>query len=353
MEEIVVNLHMHTTYSDGSGSHAEIARSAMRAGLDAVITTDHNIWISGPEGYYQEGNRKVLVLVGEEIHDQARDPQKNHMLVFGAGRELSQFASRPQLLIDQVRNSKGLSFLAHPIDPALPAFGEDDISWVDWNIHGFTGIELWNGFSELKTVIKGYPQAIFYAFNPAYIAHGPLPKTLEIWDSLTNQGKKVVAIGGSDAHALTKTLGPLKRVLFPYDFHFKAVNTHLLLQNGLTGRIEEDKSAIYDAFRKGHVFVGNDLPASTKGFRFSATGRNCTAWMGDEINHEGGVTLQVHFPRIADCRLIKNGKMIKNWLHRDNYTHITSEPGVYRVEAEIDAYGKRRGWIYSNPIYIL
>ena len=70
MPEIVVNLHMHTRYSDGTGSHADIASAALRAGLDAVIVTDHNVLVQGIEGYVRQGRRRVLVLVGEEVHDQ-------------------------------------------------------------------------------------------------------------------------------------------------------------------------------------------------------------------------------------------------------------------------------------------
>ena len=33
-------------------------------------------------------------------------------------------------------------------------------------------------------------------------------------------------------------------------------------------------------------------------------------------------------------------------------THITTEAGVYRVEVYRRYLGKRRGWIYSNPIYV-
>ena len=66
---------MHTTYSDGSGAHADIVKAALATGLDAVITTDHNVLVDGPAGYYQDGDRSVLLLVGEEIHDQTADPQ--------------------------------------------------------------------------------------------------------------------------------------------------------------------------------------------------------------------------------------------------------------------------------------
>ena len=101
MHEIVVNLHMHTPYSDGHGSHAEIAQAGLRAGLDAVIVTDHNVLVQGMEGYHREGGKQLLVLVGEEIHDQGRDPQKNHMLVIGAGRELAHLAREPIDAVDE------------------------------------------------------------------------------------------------------------------------------------------------------------------------------------------------------------------------------------------------------------
>ena len=116
MHEIIVNLHMHTRYSDGSGTHKDIAQAAMGAGLDAVIVTDHNVLVQGVEGYYRSGPRRVLLMVGQEVHDQSRNLQKNHLLVFNANRDVSAFAQDPQRLIDTVREAEGLSFIAHPRD---------------------------------------------------------------------------------------------------------------------------------------------------------------------------------------------------------------------------------------------
>ena len=87
MFEITGNLHIHTPYSDGAKWHAEIAEEAVAAGLDFIIVTDHNIWVDGVEGYYQCGDDKVLLLVGEEVHNPRRDPQASHFLVFGADRQ--------------------------------------------------------------------------------------------------------------------------------------------------------------------------------------------------------------------------------------------------------------------------
>jgi hypothetical protein len=352
MHEIVVNLHMHTRYSDGSGAHKDIAVAALRAGLDVVIVTDHNVLVQGFEGYYKDRSKRVLMLIGEEIHDQARDPQKNHLLALGAGRELATFAEEPQLLIDAVRESGGLSFLAHPDDPLAVAFKETDISWVDWSVQKFTGIELWNALSELKTVVPTKLHGAFYAFFPALVAHHPIASTLARWDELLANGGRVVAIGGSDAHALHMSMGSIHRVIFPYEFHFRAVNTHVLLPEPLSGDLNSDKKLIYAALGQGHCFVGYDLPASTKGFHFTAQGRDTAALMGDEIPAKGGVTLQAKLPAQAEICLLQNGNVIQTWKSQTICTHITTEPGVYRIEVYRRYLGKRRGWIYSNPIYL-
>ena len=352
MIEIIVNLHMHTPYSDGHYTHAQIVRAAMVSGLDAVIVTDHNVLVNGPEDTYQGADRRVLMLVGEEVHDQGRDPQKNHLLVFGANRELAPLAYDPQVLLDSVRKAEGLAFIAHPVDPAAPAVGETDISWEAWDVQGYTGLELWNGFSEFKTLLKSKLHAVFYAYNPKRIARGPLPGAIRKWDELLNAGLRVVAIGGSDAHALPARMGPLRRTLFPYEFHFRTINTHLLIPSPLNGDLGADRQMLLEALERGHAFIGYDLPAPTRGFRFTAQGKDAIAWMGDEIPSKNGVTLQIRLPRHTECRLLKDGKVIKTWQNRDTCTHITSEPGVYRVEVYIYYLGRRRGWIFSNPIYV-
>ncbi len=352
MYEYIVNLHIHTPYSDGTESHKEIAQAALEAGIDVVIITDHNVWVNGPEGYYQDGEKRVLLLIGEEVHDQTRDPQKNHMMVFGVDEEMVKFAKEPQNLINRVNELKGLTFIAHPVDPEAPEFNEPDLSWVNWDVVGFTGIELWNGMSEFKGLMKNKLQAIYYAYNPDVVARGPFPDVLKRWDALTVTGRQVVAVGGSDAHAMKARLGPLKRVLFPYVFHFQAVNTHIHTPEPLTGDFLKDKDAVLNALKKGHAFVGYDLPAPTRGFRFTAQGMGKSAWMGDEIPSRHGVTLQIRLPQRAECKLIKDGVTIQTWIDRDITSYTATTPGVFRVEAYLPYRGKKRGWIFSNPIYI-
>ena len=73
MHEVIINLHMHTRYSDGSGLHKDIAAAAFKAGVDVVIVTDHNILVNGFEGYYKEKNKKILTQVTELTGEQREE----------------------------------------------------------------------------------------------------------------------------------------------------------------------------------------------------------------------------------------------------------------------------------------
>jgi hypothetical protein len=272
--------------------------------------------------------------------------------VFNANRDVSTLADDPQTLINRVAEAGGLSFIAHPNDPEARAFNEGDISWEAWDVHGFTGIELWNGLSELKTVIPTKLHGAFYAFFPQFIGHHPILETLQRWDDLLADGKRVVAIGGSDAHALDMHMGMIHRVIFPYEFHFRAINTHLFISEPLTGDVPTDKKMIYEALAAGRGFVGYDLPASTRGFIFKARGLEQSVIMGEEISARRGVTLQAHLPQPAEIRLLKDGKTIGIWRDAHACAYSASEAGVYRVEAWKNYLGLKRGWIFSNPIYV-
>jgi hypothetical protein len=352
--EYLANLHMHTPYSDGAWYHAQIAEAALRAGLDVICVTDHNVWVNGPARYFEKDSQRVLMLVGEEVHDQARNPQKNHLLIYGAECELAQYASNPQALVDAARNAGGLTFPAHPVDPFVPLIQELDLSWVNWEVTGFTGLEIWNYMSEFKSLLTSRKAMLRYALNPELGITGPFPEALTKWDELTATGRRVVGIGGADAHGNEYRLGPLKRAIFPYEFLFRAVNTHLLTETPFSGDYETDRRLVWETLTQGRCFVGYDAAAPTKGFRFSANFEKGSALMGDEVLNTNGVTLQIASPGRATLRLIRDGKEIASWKNQSHATYIvpSNQTGVFRVEAHLPFKNKLRGWIYSNPIYI-
>jgi hypothetical protein len=350
--ELVGNLHSHTVFSDGAGTHKDIGRGALKAGLDFVVVTDHNVYVDGVDGYQYKGDRRVLLLAGEEIHDPNRKPQRNHLLTYEARRELATQAASPQRLINAVNKAGGLAFLAHPDDPPAPLFEEDSLSWVTWDIEGFNGLEIWNFMSEYKAHLTSWPEAIYFAFRPDLIPTRPPAEVLARWDRLLSSGQKVVAIGGADAHAWPVRKGPLKRVVFPYEYLFGSINTHVLTPAPLSGEMDADRQMIFSNLREGRAFVANDRLAPARGFRFTAQSRRGLHQMGDSVSAGFGVTLQVRLPQRAHVRLIRHGRELRAWDASAHAVATVSEPGAYRVEALLWAHGRARGWIYSNPIFV-
>jgi predicted metal-dependent phosphoesterase TrpH len=362
--EVVGNLHMHTPYSDGEKWHAEIAADAISAGLDFVIVTDHNIWVDGVEGYYENERGRVLLIVGEEVHNVRRVPQASHFLVYGAEKEMCGYAADPQRLIDETNAAGAFGFLAHPYEKDLPIFNEMNLGWHDWEIEGFTGLEIWNYMSCVKNLVAnrleklpfrnkllGQLAALRVALNPDRFILGPEPEALILWDKLLSEGKRISAVGNSDAHGTMMSLGPIKRVIYPYDFLFRAVNTHVLSAKPLNGDLSHDKQMILQAIGSGRSWVGYDMISPTLGFRFSGHGTE-RGMMGDSIQLDVGATLQVRTPVRAGIRLIRGGEIVAEAQQETHLTHIPVEAGAYRVECRIPYRGKERGWIFSNPIYL-
>ena len=364
MIEVAGNMHIHTPYSDGSGWHESIAESAIAAGLDFVIVTDHNVWVHGVEGYYERDNGRVLLMTGEEVHNVRRQPQASHMLVYGVRKELSPFAADPQLLIDETLTAGGYCFLAHPHERDLDLIDSPDLGWHDWDIEGFTGLEIWNYMSSVKNAVADRVDGLRFknkavaslvalrmALRPETAVIGPERETLAVWDDFLAKGMRITAVGNSDAHAAPMHLGPIKRVIYPYEFLFRAVNTHLLLPQALSGDIDDDRASILKAIGRGNSWVGYDMPHMTTGFRFTVQGER-NGVMGDEMVLGSGATLQISTPTRCKIRLIRHGKVVAEVERATNLAHVPAEPGAYRVECLIDYEGQERGWIYSNPIYL-
>ncbi|MFN3929990.1 MAG: PHP domain-containing protein, partial [Thermoflexus sp.] len=325
MIELVCNFHSHTRFSDGEGTHREIAAAAARAGLDVVGVTDHNVWVDGLQGYYG----RVLLLVGEEVHDPCRHPQVNHALILGAGRELAPWAASPQDLIHAAREAGGLVFLAHPVEFSprwlQDRLGEPAIPWVDREIWGFTGLELWNTMSEFKARLRTPLHALYYAMFHHRFLLGPFPEVLRWWEQLWMSEIPAVAIGGADAHGHVYTFGPFRWTLFPYEWLFRAVNTHILLEHPLSRRAAEDWLLIREALQAGRAWIANDLLGSSRGFRFEARSGHRRATMGETIRRAGAVQFEAVAPLPGEFRLIRFGSGLVARGRGRAFRHLTLE----------------------------
>jgi hypothetical protein len=353
MIELIGTLHNHTPYSDGELYHADLAAAAAKAGLDFLITTDHNVYVGGVDRWMDfPGGRRVLVLAGEEIHHQNRIPQKNHLLAVGVRTDLSRFAPEPQTLIDAVRDAGGAAFLAHPYDPASPLVHEAALGWDTLDVRGFSGLEIWNYMSEFKSLFRNRLEMLFYAFFPSAGILGPDVQTLALWDRFLAEGRRVSAVGGPDAHGHSYSLGPLRKVIFPYEYLFRAVTLHVLVDK-VAGDAVADGRAIAEALKTGSGWVAYDLPKPTKGFRFRAEGGGAFAGPGGEIPFSSGIALKADLPYPAEWRIMHAGEGSVGSGTGLQAVCLPCGKGAYRLEARRSFRGRMRGWIFSNPIYIV
>ncbi|MBI3319636.1 MAG: CehA/McbA family metallohydrolase, partial [Candidatus Omnitrophica bacterium] len=322
-------LHIHTVYSDGSGTFEEIARAANQQQLDYLVVTDHNTLKplrDGKQGWYG----MTLVLVGTEI-----STRSGHYLALNVRDEIDR-RKPTQDIIDDVNRQGGLGFIAHPYFKKR--------RWTDWSVHGFTGIEGYNLAHD--ALDENLLRVIFWGMvvpaDPLFLSMVDRPnEAVAKWDELLRQHDPVVGIGSSDAHEV-RVLG-IK--IAPYDIMFKLIRTHVLLPSGSS----LSEPAFYDALRHGHAYFAIDLVTDASGFAFMADDRQHTLGvMGDQVELSADLELTAILPAPAQVTLFKDGRVVATASAERQWQVPVKEPGIYRLEAA------RQGkpWIFSNPIYV-
>ena len=117
MHDLACVVHLHSLYSDGTGTVPEIARAARRAKADVVLLTDHDTLEAkrrGEEGWHDD----VLVLVGQEVSPRGR----NHYLAFGLDHEIDHEGLDAAGICRAVRDAGGFGFAAHPFSHGSSRF---------------------------------------------------------------------------------------------------------------------------------------------------------------------------------------------------------------------------------------
>ncbi len=347
-KEYVGNLHIHSTYSDGTATIEEIAAAAGRADLDFIGLNDH-FHLRGLREGKERFHDGVAVLVGSELNERC-----NHYLAYDITEEVESDTDNPQNVIDAVAAQGGLGFIAHPFELGSPVHDNGHTYiWKRWDVTGFTGINIWNFSSIWKGNVTSVFAGLYYYHNMRAADLDPLDETLAKWDGLT-QSRKVVAIGGSDNHGvkLRKLLGLVRAMIFDYEYVFRAVNTHVLLPEEMPAEFTDARRAIYDALREGRCFVACGLFADPRGFRFHAETADGLVPMGADVSLADSPTLHVKTPSNALIRFIQNGREVKTVTGTEASMRV-EEPGPCRVEAHLPGRkGKSRAWIFSNPIYV-
>ncbi len=209
MIEYVGVAHVHSLFSDGTGEIPEIAKFASESDLDFLLMTDHNTLRGLKEGY-EKWYGKTLCLIGCEINDKEN---KNHYLAFGIDETYSTRLSAKEY-VNKVKEAGGIGFVAHPHEKRNHMQEHPPYPWLDWSIEDFNGLEIWNHMSEWMENLT--EQNKYNSFlHPLRSIVAPPSETLKLWDEL-NLKRKVVGIGGADAHAHKQNLfGFFEVEIFP------------------------------------------------------------------------------------------------------------------------------------------
>jgi len=328
---------------------SQIARAGRRAGVDAVLLTDHDTLEAKERG--EEGYRHgVLVLVGEEVSP----PGGNHYLAFGLDRPVRHQGLSPQEIVGAVDAAGGFGFAAHPFSEGSPRFERArPIPWTTLDFPQLRGIELWSLVNDTGQRITSLREAARFVRRPGRFIEHPPERNLREWDRLCSE-RRVAAIGGIDAHQRgVRVLGRVPLRFMSYRRAFGHLRTHVMCEKPLNGDLDHDRAQVYDGLREGRSYIAIDSIRPAAGFAFWAEhGRSAALAMGAEGPAERGWELHARVPAPAYLRLLRGGRLL-NQAEGTGIHHHAEEAGAYRVEARLRHKGAERTWILSNPIYLV
>lgn len=207
------DLHLHSVHSDGQRHPHELAADAQASGLDFIVSTEHNtnsanrVWPACRTG-------NLLVIPGEEV-----TTRHGHWLAVGLSphawvdwRYAPHDGVFPRFAAE-VREAGGLVVAAHPAVPAPGSLWEFGFDHVD-------ALEVWNGRWNLDDELS-----------------------LRIWQRLLREGRRVVAVGGSDSHTHDQLVGSPQTVV-----HARELSV----------------DAVVDGLRRGRSYITRSCPVTVE-----------------------------------------------------------------------------------------
>ncbi|HEY3328469.1 MAG TPA: hypothetical protein VGK19_00465 [Capsulimonadaceae bacterium] len=358
--------HIHSTYSDGTGTVPEIAHAGLASSLDFILLADHNTVAAreaGDERWHADG--RVLVAVGAEI-----TTSEGHLLAFDVPATFFPSPWDAREAMEAIHAAGGYGYIALPCD--LKGH------WGDFGtrIPGI-GLEVFNlsAIARTKINVPGFliAMARYKGANPITafsLVSGRPDRELRLWDDLMVAAAErneplPQGIGCLDAHAVMRIAG--REYPYPtYEEVFHTLRTHALTMEPMSASnemVERDLAILHEAIRSGRSYVAYDNYGDPKGFIFEL--RRNGQYFGTagerfdvDVHGDSVYTLAVRVPhsrsvihvyRNGECILTRRGAVVD---------YRIDAPGVYRVE--VARYRNRignlclgaRGWIFSNAMHI-
>ncbi|WP_243726545.1 CehA/McbA family metallohydrolase [Actinocrispum wychmicini] len=262
--------HLHTIHSDGQRTLPELVADARQAGLDFVVSTEHNT-SSAHLRWGHHATDDLLILNGEEVTTRTGHWPAWH-LPAGKWIDWRHRADNPDDLrrfVDEVRGAGGLVVAAHPFSPCVGCSWEFGMERVDL-------VEVWNGpwtLDDEATVIA--------------------------WDSLLRAGRWVPAVGNSDSHSRADRVGLPHNVVW---------------SRGLSG------DQLMAGFAQGRNWIAESAEVRLD---FTATTGIRTVGIGQRLETDDPVTFEVRVEGAPDTHirmLDQTGPQWGGYVHKDGGT---------------------------------
>jgi len=296
------DLHLHTVHSDGQWLPEQLVAGARAAGLDFIVSTEHNT--SSASGIWgRHATDDLLIVDGEEI-----TTRNGHFVAAGlsAGtwidwryRAVDEVISR---FLRQIHRDDGIAIAAHPYCPFVGC------RWK-FGYAGFDAVEVWNGPWTPDDEIA--------------LAH---------WDALLvehrgRNGAWLPAIGSSDSHREGQVIGLPQTVA---------------LANDLT------RTAVLAAVRAGRAYVAESSAVSLE---LSASAGGRTAGIGERLRAAAGDLVDVALtvagaPGTTAVFFTDQGQVMERPVPADGRVTWTTRP---RVSAYVRAEVRRAPAIPGLP----
>jgi hypothetical protein len=293
-------LHCHTVHSDGDSTVDEVIAIAKSLGLDFLAITDHNNRSHLAE--LARLNTDLILIPGYEV-----TTYYGHWNIWGDGAWIDFRVQSPADLDAAMREAWSQGYLVSCNHPR--PHGPD---WEFPEVTNYACVEVWNGPWILRNEI-----------------------CLAFWEAQLKQGRRLVAVGGSDFHMSHRAV----------EVHLANPTTYIYCPEPPTA------AALLKHLRSGHAFVTE-----------SPTGphldlRTDSAMMGDAISITQPQPIQITATNAigAELQLLSASGLVQRHLitHRQEtfeYT-ITAADALYLRAQIIDpATGHCRA--ISNPIYL-
>jgi len=355
-------IHVHSIYSDGSGTVPEIADAANKAGLDFLILTDHNSTEARRKGLEKRYGKTDLF-----VEMEASTP---------AGHCLSFYSQTParRLSDDEMNHLSWAHFLSEPSPPGMficiahPSNIKNPWGRLDRFPEGIEVVNfdsLWQ--RELYESILGFGETALIAPFNNYLAalrwFQLYRKDFIAWDAMNSISPGHFGILAQDTHALLKFTDRLSVRWPEYLQTFRLGSNVIFVDDPIPTDFEARKSQLYQSLHQGrvailfqeiHPFPGNDWRLECNG-HVVRSGQEAS---GTDCQFIADIPPDLPYP--VTLHLWKDGDLIQTVEHAEQRTILPARsPGAYRLEVWVHPHtifhlllDREVPYVLYNPIFV-